>query len=196
MFQQRNRPGFVRELSESRGRGSFKSDTPQGAWSAESRPERGRGSFKRRLADSAKAPRRAGRDGVDFGAPAPSKAPRFLEVGASALMGMRGVGGPALHQPPRVGLSAGGEAAAPPPAPAVEKYRAAEVPAPCPAPGRLRPQPALRASPPLVSSRSQCLLPPRSGGGVRGAGWGWEPRAARPLPSPAATPARPNAHRE
>lgn len=39
-----------------------------------------------------------------------------------------------LHQPPRVGLSAGVEAAAPPPAPAVEKYRGAEVPAPLPRP--------------------------------------------------------------
>lgn len=40
----------------------------------------------------------------------------------------------ALHQLPRVGLSAGVEAVAPPPPPAVEKYRGVQVPAPLPRP--------------------------------------------------------------
>lgn len=76
-----------------------------------------------------------------------------------------------LHQPPRVGLSAGVEAAAPPPAPAVEKYRGAEVPAPLPRPqagsGPSRPS---WLAPLPVPPRPRRLPQPRGGYGVRGTG--------------------------
>lgn len=103
-----------------------------------------------------------------------------------------GKGGPALHQLPRVGLSAGEKAAVPPPPPAVEKYRGAQVPAPLPRPradsGPSRPsgQAPLPFGPGRVAFSLSALA-----SGVRGAGWGWALWAARPLPSPVAARARP-----
>ena len=79
----------------------------------------------------------------------------------------------------------------PAPGPCLGKYRGAQVPAPLPRPwagsgpsrpsGRAssRPAPDLRSAPRAVVC------------GVRGTGWGWAPRAARPLPSPAAARTRP-----
>lgn len=99
--------------------------------------------------------------------------------------------GRALHQPPRVGLSAGAEEAAPPPAPAVEKYRGAEVPAPCPAPGPAPAPPGPLGKPPPVRPRPRRRLPPGSGRPVLDACWGWASRAARPVTSPVAARARP-----
>lgn len=133
----------------------------------------------------------AGRGEVALGAVAPPGAPRFLEAGRVRLNRGARCRGRALHQPPRVGLSAGVEAAAPPPVPAVEKYPGAQVPTPLPRPraGSGPSRPSGKAP-----SRPAPAPPPAPAGrgcGVRGAGWEWAPRAARPLPSPAAAWARP-----
>lgn len=83
----------------------------------------------------------------------------------------RCVGGRALHQPPRVRLSAGVEDAAPPPA--VEKYPGAEVSAPLPRPRPSSAPPGSAGKPPpgsLASAPARVWLPAagyRLGAGAR-----------------------------
>lgn len=82
-----------------------------------------------------------------------ARSAHFLEMRPIRFnQGARCVGGRALHQPPRVRLSAGVEEAAPPPA--VEKYRGAEVPAPLPRPRPSSAPPGSAGEPPPGSPAS------------------------------------------
>lgn len=154
-------------------------ETNERAWPAESRPKVGAAPL-RSGPQTARRPGPAGWGAVAFGAAAPPGAPRFLEAGCARCNRDCEVGR-GLHQPPRVGLSAGEEAAVPPPPPPWKSTAARRYPPPSPPPADSRPaRPSGQA--PSRPAPAPAGSPSGLGFGVRGAAWGWRPGLLGPCP--------------